>query len=68
MNKIFDWSLEKYAYFGGYPGAAHLADEDDISRWKNYINDSLIETTISRDILLMTQINKPILINKKIRI
>ncbi len=64
MNTVFGWSLEKYAYFGGYPGAASLADEDDPSRWKNYINDSLIETTISRDILLMTQINKPVLLRR----
>lgn len=64
MHEIFNWSLEKYAYFGGYPGAASLADENDPSRWKNYINDSLIETTISRDILLMTQINKPALLRR----
>ncbi|MCF7800198.1 ATP-binding protein [Candidatus Babeliales bacterium] len=64
MNKIFGWSLEKYAYFGGYPGAASLVDEQEPSRWKNYINDSLIETTISRDILLMTQINKPVLLRR----
>ncbi|MFH0898370.1 MAG: AAA family ATPase [bacterium] len=64
MNKIFGWSFEKYAYFGGYPGAAPLAEESNPSRWKNYINDSLIETTISRDILLMTQINKPALLRR----
>lgn len=64
MHTIFGWSLEKYAYFGGYPGAASLADEDNPTRWKNYINDSLIETTISRDILLMTQINKPALLRR----
>lgn len=64
MNKIFGWSLEKYVFFGGYPGAASLADEHDPLRWKNYINDSLIETTISRDILLMTQVNKPALLRR----
>ncbi|MFA6535215.1 MAG: ATP-binding protein [Candidatus Babeliales bacterium] len=64
MNKIFGWPLEKYIYFGGYPGAATLADENDTGRWKNYINDSLIETTISRDILLMTQVNKPVLLRR----
>lgn len=64
MNKSFGWSLEKYIYFGGYPGAASLADDHDQTRWKSYINDSLIETTISRDILLMTQINKPALLRR----
>ena len=64
MKRIFNWSLERYLYFGGYPGSASLVDEADSSRWIGYINDSLIETTISRDILLMTQINKPALLRR----
>lgn len=64
MHKSFGWSLPQYIYFGGYPGAAPLADENDPSRWINYINDSIIETTISRDILLMTQVNKPALLRR----
>lgn len=64
MKRIFHWDLDRYVYFGGYPGAAALVDEENISRWANYINDSLIETTISRDILLMTQINKPALLRR----
>jgi len=62
MRDAFDISLDQYIYFGGYPGAAALmADED---RWRSYIQDSLIETTISRDILLMTQVNKPALLRQ----
>lgn len=64
MHEIFGWSLEHYLYFGGYPGAAPLSDEEDPTRWTNYINDSIIETTISRDILLMTQVNKPVLLRR----
>ncbi len=64
MHELFGWTLDKYLYFGGYPGAALLADEDDPSRWGYYINESLIETTISRDILLMTQVNKPALLRR----
>ena len=64
MEESFDWSLEHYLYFGGYPGAAPLSDEANPSRWVNYINDSIIETTISRDILLMTQVNKPALLRR----
>jgi uncharacterized protein len=64
MHELFGWTLDKYLYFGGYPGAALLADEDDPSRWGHYINESLIETTISRDILLMTQVNKPALLRR----
>jgi len=64
MREIFGWSLEHYLYFGGYPGAAPLSDEENPSRWVNYINDSIIETTISRDILLMSQVNKPALLRR----
>ncbi|MBS0615647.1 MAG: ATP-binding protein [Verrucomicrobia bacterium] len=64
MQKNFKWSLDKYIYFGGYPGAATLAHINDVTRWANYINESLIETTLSRDILLMTQVNKPALLRR----
>ncbi len=64
MNKIFGWSLQRYLYFGGYPGAAPLADEKDSARWASYINDAIIEATISKDILLMTQVNKPVLLRR----
>lgn len=64
MKETFGWSCDQYLYFGGYPGAASLANLEDPARWMNYINDSLIEMTISRDILLMSQINKPILLRR----
>ena len=64
MRDIFGWSLDHYLYFGGYPGAAGLSNESDPSRWINYINDSIIETTISKDVLLMSQVNKPVLLRR----
>lgn len=64
MEETFRWTCDEYIYFGGYPGAATLANSKDPSRWMNYINDSLIEMTISRDILLMTQVNKPALLRR----
>jgi len=62
MRDCFNISLEKYIYFGGYPGAMQLTG--DTGRWKQYIMDSLIETTISRDILLMTRVDKPALLRR----
>jgi len=62
MRDAFDVSLDEYIYFGGYPGAAAFRHNEE--RWRNYITDSLIETTISRDILLMTQVNKPALLRQ----
>lgn len=62
MRAAFGWNLEQYIYFGGYPGAAGLIEDE--SRWRRYIIDSLIETTISRDILLLTRVDKPALLRR----
>ena len=62
MREAFDWGLDEYIFFGGYPGGADLIN--DQKRWSNYIKDSLIETTISRDILLMTRVDKPALLRR----
>lgn len=58
----FGWDLDTYIFYGGYPGAASLTNEPD--RWARYIHDSLIETTISRDILLLTRVDKPALLRR----
>lgn len=58
----FGWDLNRYIYYGGYPGASPLINERE--RWARYIVDSLIETTISRDILLMTRVDKPALLRR----
>lgn len=62
MRAAFGFSLEDYLYFGGYPGAAPLIK--DPQRWKRYLLDSLIETTIARDVLLMTRVDKPALLRR----
>ena len=62
MREAFGWNLEQYIFFGAYPGAAGLIDEPE--RWRRYILDSLIETTISRDILLLTRVDKPALLRR----
>lgn len=62
MREAFGWDLEKFLLFGAYPGAAPLADDPE--RWRQYINDSLIETTLSRDILLLTRVDKPALLRR----
>jgi predicted AAA+ superfamily ATPase len=62
MQAAFGWSVEQYIYFGGYPGAAALVGDED--RWRRYLLDSLIETTLARDILLMTRVDKPALLRQ----
>jgi predicted AAA+ superfamily ATPase len=62
MREAFGFSLDEYLYFGGYPGAAPLIQ--DPPRWRRYLLDSLIETTISRDVLLLTRVDKPALLRR----
>ena len=62
MNTEFGLSPEEFAWFGGYPGSVELMKDE--FRWKNYIYNSLIETTISQDILMLTRIDKPALLRQ----
>lgn len=62
MHAAFGWDLERWIIFGGYPGAAGLTG--DPGRWAAYIVDSLVETSVSRDILQMTRVDKPNLLRR----
>lgn len=62
IRKAFGWTLDQFIFFGGYPGAAPLIG--DLERWRRYMRDSLIETTISRDVLLLTRVDKPALLRQ----
>ncbi|MCC7329523.1 MAG: ATP-binding protein [Gammaproteobacteria bacterium] len=62
MRAGFGFNLDDYLCFGGYPGAAPLVR--DPVRWSRYISDSLIETSISRDVLLLTRVDKPALLRR----
>ncbi len=62
MNEAFDFDIDDYIWFGGYPGSAKLIKDEE--RWKQYIRTSLIETSISRDILMLSQIEKPALLRR----
>lgn len=62
MEKAFGWTAQQYIYFGGYPGSAQLIGDEQ--RWKNYIKESLIETSISKDILMLTRVDKPALLKR----
>ena len=62
MQAAFGFSLNRFLYFGGYPGAAPLAS--DPRRWRQYVHDALIETTIARDVLLLTRVDKPVLLRR----
>ena len=62
MQQAFGWDVNQYVWFGGYPGSATLIDDEQ--RWKTYVSESLIETSISKDILMLTRVDKPALMKR----
>ena len=62
MRAAFGWTLERYLLHGGYPGAAPLVGQPE--RWARYVRDSLIEPIISRDVLLLSRVDKPALLRR----
>ena len=62
MKDCFGFTLDQYIYFGGYPGAATLIDDEE--RFNHYIQSSIIEATINKDILMDTPISKPALLRQ----
>lgn len=62
LNEAFGLLPEEFAWFGAYPGSMGMIKDE--LRWRNYIQDSLIETAITKDILMLTRIDKPALLRR----
>lgn len=62
MRDCFGWTLPQYIFFGGYPGAAAFIGNE--TRWRNYVKDSLVEPSISKDVLMDTRVLKPKLLRQ----
>ena len=62
MKERFGFSLEEYIFYGGYPGAASLIRDSE--RFEQYIQASIIDATINKDILMDSPINKPALLRQ----
>jgi hypothetical protein len=58
----FGWDLDTFLFHGGYPGAARYVGDHD--RRRAYILDAIVETTVSRDVLLLTRIDEPALLRR----
>ena len=58
----FGLDLQRYLYFGAYPGAARYVSDEN--RWRSYVANSIIEPTIERDILALTRVDKPALLRR----
>ncbi len=61
-QKAFGCNLEDYLFYGGYPGGYELIHDE--TRWKQFVTDSLIETAITRDIMILADVQKPVLLRK----
>ncbi|HAM15136.1 MAG TPA: ATPase [Eggerthellaceae bacterium] len=61
-REAFGFSLDEFLYFGGYPGAASLIDDE--SRWASYITDSIIESSIAKDVLALEDVRNPALLRR----
>jgi len=66
MRDAFGWDLDTYLFFGGYPGSAPLIKRHE--RWEEYILDSIVETNLSRDILMLNRVEKPALLRQLFRL
>lgn len=62
MKDVFGTTLDEFIYFGSYPGPAELIG--DKKRWKTYIRDSIGEASLTRDIIMLTPIQKPALLRQ----
>ncbi|MBE6194005.1 MAG: ATP-binding protein [Rikenellaceae bacterium] len=62
MKECFGFTLDQYIYYGGYPGAAPFISDSD--RFEQYIQSSIIDATINKDILMDTPISKPALLRQ----
>jgi predicted AAA+ superfamily ATPase len=58
-RQAFGWSLRDWLYFGGYPGGARFAEDESV--WRQYISDSMIETVLTRDVMQLAPVTKPVL-------
>ena len=62
MRDAFGLDEDRYVWFGGYPGAIPLLTDE--ARWRAYVRNALIETSISQDILMLTRVDKPALMKR----
>lgn len=58
-KEAYNLSLEDFLLFGGYPGSYPL--RRDRVKWLSYLNHSIIDTVIGKDILQLARVKSPAL-------
>lgn len=66
LQMAFDYTLERYLNFGGYPGSVEF--EKDYDRWYSYMKDSIVEAAIGKDILSNRKVTNPALFRQAFEI
>lgn len=62
MQEAFGIELPQWIYYGGYPGAAGFMN--DFRRWCKYVKESLVTPAIEKDVLMTSNIYKPVLLRQ----
>ncbi len=62
MAAAFDFNLDQYLYFGGYPGPASIIRDE--ARWRSYMRRSIIDPNIEHDVLAHQRVDKPMLLKQ----
>ncbi len=62
MKEAFGTDIDRYIFFGGYPGGMTLTGNE--TRWRRYIKDSIIAPAIEHDILMTKTVYKPELMRR----
>lgn len=62
MHNAFGLTMEEFVYFGGFPGLApYIGDEE---RWRDMMENSIINPILTRDILEIEEIRNPALLRQ----
>ncbi len=65
-KKRFGFKLDDYLNFGGYPGSYAFTQQE--KRWKTYMQQSIVDPVISKDILMFNQVRSPALFRQAFEI
>ena len=58
-NEAYNLSFDDYLIYGGYPGSYRFINNQN--DWLSYIKESIIESVIGKDILLINKVKSPAL-------
>ena len=62
----FRWDLDRWMYFGGYPGGAALTKSQ--SRWAGWVRSSIVEAVVGRDVFQLAHVAKPALLRRLLQV